>query len=52
MIYDITFCANKKCKNTDCKRNHNNIDEIEYTLREIWVGNFPECENWRSKGEH
>lgn len=49
MNYDITFCTNKKCNNLKCERNQNNIPEIEYKARKIWVCNFKKCKYWEDK---
>lgn len=49
MNYDITFCNKKDCSNRECERNQRNIPEIEYKIREIWQGNFEECEYWVEK---
>ena len=49
MNYDITFCSQKRCKNLKCKRNQNNIPEIEYKARYIWISDFKECEYWEDK---
>ena len=49
MNYDITFCSNTKCKNLKCERNQKNIPTYEYKIRNIWQGDFKECEYWKGK---
>lgn len=46
MNYDITFCSKRNCKNLKCERNQNNIPELEYKTRHIWISDFKECECW------
>lgn len=47
MNYDITFCSKLDCKNLECKRNQRLIPQIKWVQRDIWVGNFEECEHWK-----
>lgn len=49
MNYDITFCSNKNCKQK-CERNQNNIPEMEYITRHIWVSDFKNCEHFEEGG--
>ena len=44
---DITFCANKKCKDLKCYRNPKNIKhhDIPHSF-----ALFTQCEKWNDKG--
>lgn len=44
---DITFCANKECKDKSCYRNPKHImhDDIPHSF-----AMFTECEKWDDKG--
>lgn len=48
MNLDITFCSNKKCKNTDCDRNQNNYDLNYVFIKKPYVSiaDFKKCEYW------
>ena len=46
MNYDITFCNKLDCNNLECKRNQRLIPQIEWIIRDIWVGEFKDCEYW------
>ena len=35
------------CNAHKCKRNKQNIPKEEYMIRNIWQGNFEECEHWK-----
>ena len=51
MNLDITFCANKKCKDKECLRNQNNYDLSPAKIgnRPISIALFTECEHWEEK---
>lgn len=44
---DITFCANKNCKDESCYRNPKNIKYIDIPHS---FALFTECEAWDDKG--
>lgn len=46
MNYDITYCSNVFCKNRECERNQYNIKDL---TRNVWIGNFENCEYWEDK---
>ena len=47
MTEDITFCANKKCRNKSCKRNMKNAKSIN---RPHSFSLFTQCPNWSDEG--
>lgn len=51
MNFDITFCSKNNCPNRECERNQVNLNELDYKINHIWVGNFIDCEHWKKVEE-
>lgn len=46
--YDISFCSNKNCTDTSCRRNQDRLKDYPYPVS---IMDFPRCEKWVN-GEH
>ena len=46
MNLDITFCSKIDCKNLKCERNQEKLNELDYKVNHIWVGEMKDCEYW------
>ena len=46
---DITYCSKTNCENDKCDRNQRNIYKESDKHKNIWIGEFTDCEHWKEQ---